>query len=259
MEDVIAVNLLQFSLIYLLLIIVLAIMKKSKVDKSKLVVWASFRMTLQLVICGYVLAYIFENPNWLFTLGYLIIMVVFAGSQIVSKNKWLNKKFKLIIFATLGVSAFSVLSYFLLAVLNISVFNPRYAITIGGMIIGNSMTGVSLALRTYKKNIVDGRNMINSLSAIGATPKAILLPIINESLSTAILPTLNSMLTMGIISLPGMMTGQILSGTLPTTAILYQIAIMIAICTCVCLTVFAVLNLGSVTLYDKDEVIQIME
>jgi putative ABC transport system permease protein len=62
---------------------------------------------------------------------------------------------------------------------------------------------------------------------------------------------MNNMLGMGIIALPGMMTGQILSGTHPTTAILYQIAIMIAICTSVCLTVFCSLHFGYKTLYNK--------
>lgn len=64
----------------------------------------------------------------------------------------------------------------------------------------------------------------------GAAPKKILMPFVKQSLETAMLPTINSMIGMGVVSLPGMMTGQILSGTLPTTAILYQIAIMIAIC-----------------------------
>ena len=69
------------------------------------------------------------------------------------------------------------------------------------------------------------------------------------------MPTLNSMVGMGIVSLPGMMTGQILSGTLPTTAILYQIAIMIAICTVVCLSVFGSLYFGYRTLYnDRNQI-----
>ena len=69
-------------------------------------------------------------------------------------------------------------------------------------------------------------------------------------LETALLPTLNSMVGMGIVSLPGMMTGQILSGTMPTTAILYQIAVMIAICTVVTAASFGSLFLGLRTLYD---------
>ena len=86
---------------------------------------------------------------------------------------------------------------------------------------------------------------------LGVTPKKILLPYVNNSLETALLPTLNSMVGMGIVSLPGMMTGQILAGTLPTVAIMYQIAIMIAICAAVCISVFCSLNLGYKSLYNK--------
>ena len=83
-------------------------------------------------------------------------------------------------------------------------------------------------------------------------PERILHPFVKQALETAILPTLNSMLGMGIVSLPGMMTGQILSGTVPTTAILYQIAIMIAICTAVACSCFFALYFGSKTLIHKD-------
>ncbi|WP_434297397.1 ABC transporter permease [Clostridium sporogenes] len=92
---------------------------------------------------------------------------------------------------------------------------------------------------------------MNTLINLGIEPKDILRPFINNSLETALIPTLNSMLGMGIIFLPGMMTGQILSGTLPITAIMYQIAIMIAICTSVCATVFLSLNLGYKSLYNN--------
>ena len=87
---------------------------------------------------------------------------------------------------------------------------------------------------------------------IGGHPKEILQPFVYRALETALLPTLNSMVGMGIVSLPGMMTGQILAGTLPTTAILYQISIMIAICTAVCMAVFGTLYFGHKSMYNKD-------
>ena len=82
------------------------------------------------------------------------------------------------------------------------------------------------------------------------------MPFVNQPIETALLPTQNSMLGMGIIALPGMMTGQILSGTLPTTAILYQIAIMIAITTAVCLAVFGSLYFGYRSIYnDRNQIV----
>lgn len=143
------------------------------------------------------------------------------------------------------------LVYFVAAVVNQSLFNPQYVIPLSGMIFGNAMTGVSLGVKTFRENTASAKERMEALLNFGVSPKNILLPFVNQALETAILPTLNSMVGMGIVSLPGMMTGQILSGTLPTTAILYQISIMVAICTVVCLSVFGSLHFGYHTLYNK--------
>ena len=112
-------------------------------------------------------------------------------------------------------------------------------------------TGVSLGVKTFRESIHDQRSKIEALVCVGASAEDILLPFVRQALETAMLPTLNSMVGMGIVSLPGMMTGQILAGTLPMTSILYQIAIMIAICTAVTCACFGTLYFGNKTLYDK--------
>jgi len=252
MEGVAKLSILQFSLIYLLLIIVLIIMKKSKIKQTKLLLVSSIRMTVQLILAGLILTYIFENQHPLFTVAYLIAMIAFAIYRILSQSKELNIKFKLIISASLLFSGLFVLSYFILVVTRQNLFNPQYTIPIAGMIMGNSMTGITLGLKTFQENIKGQRPQLESLINLGVHPKRILLPFANTALETALLPTLNSMLGLGIIYLPGMMTGQILSGTLPMTAIMYQIAIMIAICTSVCLTTFCALFFGYRTLYNSE-------
>lgn len=251
MQGIVKLNILQFSLIYILLLVVLAIMKKSKINQTKLLVTASIRMTVQLILAGLILTYIFENPHPAFVIIYITGMIVFSIRRALSKHKDLNRNFKMAVSLSLAFSGLSVLIYFVYIVVGQSVFNPQYTIPIAGMIIGNSMTGVNLALKAFTDNIKSQRPKIDALLNLGATPKKILLPYVNNAVETALLPTLNSMLGMGIVSLPGMMTGQILSGTLPTTAIMYQIAIMIAICASVCLTVFCSLNFGYKTLYNK--------
>lgn len=251
MQGAVKLNILQFSLIYLLLIIILAVMKKAKINQTKLLLLASFRMTVQLVLAGLILTYIFKNPNPIFTLAYIAAMIIFSIYRVLSKNTGLNRNFKIAVSLSLSIAGISILGFFVIAVVGQNFFNPQYAIPLGGMIIGNAMTGVTLGLKTFNENIKSQRQKIDSLLNLGVTPQKILLPYVNNSLETALLPTMNSMLGMGIISLPGMMTGQILSGTLPTTAIMYQIAIMIAICTSVCLTVFCSLNFGYKTLYNK--------
>lgn len=251
MEGAVALSMFQFSLIYLLLIIVLLIMKKAKINQTKLLIVASLRMSVQLVIVGYVLQYIFSNPNPLFTVIFLFLMLAFSINRVIKSKKDLNKNFKIAIGASLTFAGLFVLIFFVVIVVNKSIFNPQYTIPLAGMIIGNAMTGINIGIKTFIDSISKEKNKINTLLNLGVEPKDILKPFANNALETALIPTLNSMIGMGIIFLPGMMTGQILSGTLPTTAIMYQIAIMIAICASVCMAVFLSLNLGYKSLYNN--------
>lgn len=251
MNGIVKMQIWQFALVYLLLLIVLAVMKKCRIDQTKLLFVASIRMTLQLILAGLILTYIFKNPHPVFTLLYLAAMIAFAIHRVISKNKDINRNFKLAIGFSLALSGLCIIAFFIGIVVGVSLFNPQYVIPIGGMVMGNAMTGTTLGVKTFRESFNGQRNRIDALLNIGVTPKKILLPFVNQALETALLPTLNSMVGMGIVALPGMMTGQILSGTLPTTAILYQIAIMIAICTVVCLSVFSSLYLGYKTMYNK--------
>lgn len=241
----------EFSLIYVLLLIVLFIMKRAKVDKMKMLVLASVRMTVQLVLAGFVLMYILKNQHPLYTVAFLIAMICFSVHRVYSTQKGLNRRFKTAIAFSLAIPGVSVLAFFVCAVIREDFFNAQYTVPLAGMVIGNSMTGMTLGLRAFMGSIHDQRKKIDALLYIGVDPKNILKPFVGSALETALLPTLNSMLGMGIIFLPGMMTGQILSGTPPTTAIMYQIAIMIAICTSVSLCVFSMLGFGYRTLYNS--------
>ncbi len=250
-NEVIVLNIWQFSLIYLLLIAVIFIMKKCGINQSKRLIIGSIRMTVQLVLAGFILTYIFENPSPVFTITYLLLMAIFSSYTVISRNKGLNRNFKLIIIASLSVTGLIIIAFFIMAIVGVSFFNPQYTIPIGGMIMGNAMNGVSLGVKTFNESLSKEQIKINTLLSMGVTPKKILSPMVNSALEIALIPTINTMMGMGIISLPGMMTGQILSGTSPSTAILYQIAIIIAINVVTCLSVFFSLYFGKQTLYNK--------
>lgn len=251
MSEVVEIELINFILLYLLLIIVLIIMKKSKINQTKLLFLASFRMTIQLILAGLVLTYIFKNPHPVFTILYIISMAAFSTYRVISRNKELNREFKIVIGISLTFTALVMITFFVGIVVKVNIFNPQYTIPLSGMIFGNCMNGYTIGIKTFQNSLKTGRNQISALQNIGATPTKILMPFVNNALETALLPTMNSMLGMGIVSLPGMMTGQILAGTLPTTAVIYQIAIMIVICTTVCLSVFVALYFGHKTLYNS--------
>ena len=245
------IGILPFCLAYVLLLVVLILMRRSRVGKTRLLLLASLRMTVQLILVGFILTFIFQNPNPWFTVAFLAAMILFSVNRVLSKQKKLNRRFRVIIGLSLTLSGLAVVAYFVLVVTGQSILNPQYTIPLAGMIIGNAMTGVNLGLSNFMENLQAQRQKMDTLLNLGVYPRDILRPMAGSSLETALIPTINSMLGMGIIFLPGMMTGQILSGTLPTTAIMYQIAIMLAICASVCLSVFFALTLGYKTLYNS--------
>jgi len=250
-------SLLRFALVYVLLFVVIGIMRYTKAGNTKLMFIGGVRMTVQMVIIGFVLQFIFGNPHPLFTIAFIACTTAFSIYRVLKTQRNLNTRFKFIAAASLTFSGLFTMFYFVVLVVNASFFDPQYTIPLAGMLIGNAMNGISLGLKTFMESVKNNRAQINALLNLGAHPDAILTPHINTAIETALLPTINSMLGMGIVFLPGMVTGQILSGTLPTTAIMYQIAISISISAAVCLSVFLSLKPGSRTLYNKRNQIQL--
>jgi putative ABC transport system permease protein len=198
-HSVISMSILQFALVYLLLIVVLFIMKKAQIDKSKLLIVASIRMTAQLVLVGFILQYILGNPRPIFTVMFLAVMLVFSIYRIYNTRPDLNRRFKVAVAVSLCFSGLAVLGYFVAVVVGVDVFNPQYTIPLAGMIIGNAMTGVTLGLKTFMEGIKAERKKIETLMNLGIDFKTILQPFVNNALENALLPTINSMLGMGII------------------------------------------------------------
>lgn len=252
MEKYMELQLWQFACVYLLLLLVLAIMKKCDIHQSKQLIVASVKMTVQLTLAGIILTLIFENPHPAFTAAYVCVMIAFTCHRVISLNKELNRNFKIIIIASTAIGGVSVMSFFIVVVVGQSLTDPQIVIPISGMLMGNMMTGLTLAVKTFKESLYGQSVKINALQCAGARPEKILHPFVTNALETAMLPTINSMVGLGIVSLPGMMTGQILAGSMPTTAIMYQIAIMVAICAVVSITCFMTLWMGQKTLYEKN-------
>lgn len=243
---------LQFLSIYILLFAVMLILRAGKIRKSKEMFLASVMMTVQLILAGLILTYIFQNPHPLFCLAYLTVMITLATRRILTKAPQLPKAFQLRVAGIFIGTALFVSTYFILIVARENLFNPQYLIPITGMLIGNAMTGFNIALKTLYEQLKSNTDQITCLTMLGVHPKKILQPFIANALETALIPTINSMVSMGIIILPGMLTGQILAGALPNTAILYQVGITIAICITVALSVYLGLHFGQYTLYGKN-------
>ncbi|TVP84422.1 MAG: iron export ABC transporter permease subunit FetB [Acholeplasmataceae bacterium] len=239
---------------YLFVVILLVILRARGIKRERILLWATIRMTLQLMLMGYVLIWLFNHPHPLLTLAVVLLMMVFAIYTIFRKYKHdLRQKMKTVIMLTFPLGTIPVLLYFSWIVIRIDpYYDARYIIPITGMIIGNSMTGITLGLHTILQAFKHERDAIEAHLLLGANIGQATKDIANRAFDNAIMPTLNSMLGMGIIFLPGMMTGQILSGVVPTTAIMYQIAIMMGILGSVTITTYLVIRFGTRTYFNHD-------
>lgn len=255
MNKIIDITLYQLLIAYVFVIITLIIIRIRGIKREKHIFISCIRMTIQLVIAGYVLLYVFDNPSWYLTALIVAIMLAFSVFNIFRRATFkLDKDMKVLIVISMIIGTFITTGIFIVVVIGvIPWYNPQYFIPITGMIVGNSMTGITLGLNKLYSEMNDKRSIIENSLMLGATPKQATKKFVNNAFDTALLPTINSMIGMGIVSLPGMMTGQILSGTLPTVAIKYQIGIILAIMASVSLTVIIFLSLGYKTFFNKQQ------
>ncbi|AFV13076.1 hypothetical protein Tph_c29140 [Thermacetogenium phaeum DSM 12270] len=234
--------------------VVLVIVRVRRINREKEILISSIRMTLQLILTGFILTYVFDNPNPFITVGIILLMEAFAVYTVFNKfTDKLSNSLKRVIAFSMGVGTLTCLLYFLLIVVRVNPwYDPQYFIPIAGMFVGNSMTGMSLGVKSLLEGMTTQRAMIEEALILGATPNVASRSVVNSAFNSAIIPTINSMVGMGIVFLPGLMTGQILSGTAPTTAIAYQISIMLGILGAVALSVIIMLQLGCRTFFNME-------
>jgi len=253
-DTVMNLSVLQLSIAYIFVLLLLVIFKSRGIKREKQILIASTRMTIQLTLMGYVLMFVFNNPSWWLTSLMITIMITFAIYNSIKRVKTkMSKELKEIIAFSMICGALATAAFFIIVVLQVRPwFNPQYFIPITGMVIGNSMTGIALGANKLCCDIEDKRIEIENSLMLGASPVVATKEIVNNAFDSAILPTMNNMLTMGIVSLPGMMTGQILSGIFPLTAIKYQIGIMLAILGSTALATVLFVTLGYKTFFTND-------
>jgi putative ABC transport system permease protein len=255
MDKIIDLEIWQVGSAFVFIIILMLIVRVKGISREKEILVSSVRMTLQLMFTGYLLTYLFKSKNPFYTILVLMIMETFAVKNIFKRVKTpLSSRLRKIIAFSMVCGTTASLAYFILVVVNLSPwYEPRYVIPIGGMIIGNSMTGISLGVTKLVDGFFSKKHLVETSLMLGATPKSASKEIVDGAFDSAILPTINSMVGMGIVFLPGMMTGQILSGTSPLTAIQYQIAIMLGIAGSVSLTVILFVQEGYKTFFNDEQ------
>jgi putative ABC transport system permease protein len=190
---------------------------------------AALRMTVQLGAVGLVLAFVFEQTSPWWTLLVSFVMVAVAGYELMQRQErrfqdwWAYGLGNLTLLLVGGLATL----YAVGVVVGSSPWHePRYVIPIFGMVLGNTLTAASLALQTLTESAERERAAIEARIALGAPRFEAFSFILRRAMRTAMTPLLNSMAVAGIVTLPGMMTGQIIAGADPALAAKYQIMIM---------------------------------
>jgi putative ABC transport system permease protein len=228
------VNITYWSLAagYLLLIAPLFFLYYYRTGLLKDAVIALLRMTLQLLAVGIYLEFLFSLNHWLVNTLWVLVMITISTIITGKRSSLPIKTFFLPLFVSLIIVITTVNSYFLGTVIGLSnIFDARYFIPITGMMLGNSIKTIIIALNDYYGNLMQNKTEYQWYLANGANFFEARMPFLQRAFQKAFNPVIATTAIVGLVSLPGMMTGQILGGNSPVLAVKYQIMLMITIFT----------------------------
>ncbi len=245
-EAIADIDILGMILAYSLLAVVITFTTIRSVDVNKNIASSVFAMSVQLVIAGFVLKYILKLNLWYLTMCLVLITYILSTRIVLKKTEIKFPNILEMVFLSISIGSSVILLFMMVLVVRpTNLADAQYIIPLAGMITGNSMKGCALALDRFYSSVKSQRKQIETKLSLGATRDEAISDSFSESYKGALLPTISAISGMGAVHLPGMMTGQILSGVDPLIAIKYQIAIMMAILSAIAITAYIILMLSS--------------
>ncbi len=215
---------------------------------------AAVRTTLQLLLVGYILRTVFAHQHIVWVALVTVVMLGAASMEVMARQHlrlrgWWGFGVGAV---SMFVSSFAVTIFTLIAIIGANPwYTPQYAIPLLGMLLGNTMNGIALGVDRLTKDAWQQRSIIEQRLLLGQDWRQAILDIRQESMRTGMIPIINAMAAAGIVSLPGMMTGQILAGSPPLEAVKYQIMIMFLITAGTGFGIMSALWMTSRRLFDK--------
>jgi len=231
-ESVIQLGPLQLSMVAGLVMALALLTWRLQLGVSSRLLVAGLRTVVQLLLLGLVLDYLFSISHPVLIAGLATVMLLVAGYEVMARQHRPFRGWWGYGLGTLSmfISSFAITIFVLGTVIKPDPwYLPQYAIPLLGMMLGNTMTGVALTLDHLTKNAWQQRAIIESRLLMGEDWCTAIRQLMRESVRTGLIPIVNAMAAAGIISIPGMMTGQLLAGNSPLTAAKYQILIMFMI------------------------------
>lgn len=214
---------LSFTLIFVMVTMLVSVWQKLGLERD--IAIGTIRSAAQLLLIGYVLQYIFSAAHPVYLLAIVAVMIGTASWSAARRGQGLRGIGWRIV---LAISATELLLMTLLLGLHIVEATPQYIVPLSGMTIGNAMVVAGLLLNQMKREVESSRGEIETLLALGASARQALQDVLKRSVRSSMIPTIDGMKTVGLVQLPGMMTGMIVAGADPVEAVRYQILIAFA-------------------------------
>ncbi len=230
--DVVSLSSVDLALAASLLVLLSLLSMMFSLGLERKILFFGCRMTAQLLFVGLVLRFLFASGSFLLVVLMSTVMLLAAGREVQArqKRKIIGLSGYFISICAMFVSSFSVTILALLLIIQVEPwYTPQYAIPMLGMLLGNTMTGISLAMDRMTDQLYGRRGEVEQRLLLGQSWQEASRDIRSDCMRTGMIPIINSMAAAGLVSLPGMMTGQILGGTPPVEAVKYQILIMFLI------------------------------
>ncbi|NOH79471.1 ABC transporter permease [Vibrio sp. RE86] len=253
MNSVVDISWLTLLVFFSLLTIPMLVSRIYQLDMNKEIILSVTRMTVQLLLVGVYLEFLFDLNSLLVNLIWLTLMTLIGASTIISKAKLPKSKLMFSVVSGLAIGLFPILTIITLFVVQPSpTYNAQYLIPLAGMLLGNSMSGNIVALQNFFNSLDERKGEYEAAIALGASKEYATIPFVQSAIKRSLAPTLATMTTSGLVTLPGMMTGQILGGASPLVAIKYQILIMVAIFVMMSISITVALKLTINNLINKE-------
>ncbi len=220
--------------------------QKLKLEKE--IIIGVVRAIVQLIIVGYILEYVFGYKNPIFTTLLVFFMIFNAAYNAAKRGKTIRNGLAI---SFLSITIGTVVTLSILILSQTIQYEPYQIIPVSGMIIGNSMVALGLCYKQMIFNFKNKREEVETKLSLGADPLLSSIEIIRDAIKTGMLPTIDSAKTLGIVSLPGMMTGLILAGSSPMEAIKYQIMVTFMLLSTTSISSFIACYLAYKSFYNK--------
>ena len=251
--NLISLSALDLSIAAVLILALAALSWRMQLGLTGQIIIAAVRTTLQLLLIGFVLKALFAHVSLLFMTAIASVMILVAGYEVMARQKHRFTGAWGFSLGTLSmmVSSLSVALLALTVIIGVEPwYAPQYSIPLLGMMLGNTMSGVALAVDRLTTGAREQRTVIEARLTLGHTWSDAISNIRRDSVRMGLTPIINSMAAAGLVSLPGMMTGQILAGAPPLEAVKYQILIMFLVTLSTGFGTLIAVRFGSQRLFD---------